>query len=79
MVMFTANGQPAEAGRYDPNAFEDEYRHALRALADSGRAPEINTKTAPQSLSRYGQIVRWWRDEGGKWSHSGVTPTIRPR
>ena len=27
---------------------------------------EINTKAAPQGLSRYGQIVRWWRDEGSK-------------
>jgi histidinol-phosphatase (PHP family) len=35
---------PAEAGPFDPNAFEDEYRHALRALADSGRALEINTR-----------------------------------
>ena len=35
---------PAAAGPYDPNAFEDEYRHALRALADSGRVLEINTK-----------------------------------
>ena len=57
---------PAEAGPFDPYAFEDEFRHALRALADSDRALEINTKGAPLSLSRYDQIVGWWRDEGGK-------------
>ena len=37
----------AEAGPFDPYAFEDEFRHALRALADSDRALEINTKRAP--------------------------------
>jgi histidinol-phosphatase (PHP family) len=57
---------PAEAGPFDPYAFEDEFRHALRALADSDRALEINTRAAPLSLSRYGQIVGWWREEGGK-------------
>ena len=57
---------PAEAGPFDLNAFEDECRHALRALADSGRGLEVNTKAAPLSLSRYGQIVRWSREEGGK-------------
>jgi histidinol-phosphatase (PHP family) len=57
---------PAEAGPFDPYAFEDEFRHALRALADSDRALEINTKRAPLSLSRYAQIVGWWRAEGGR-------------
>ena len=34
---------PAQAGPFDPNSFQDEFRHALRALADSGRALEVNT------------------------------------
>jgi histidinol-phosphatase (PHP family) len=57
---------PTEAGPFDPYAFEDEFRHALGVLADSGRALEINTSGAPESLGRYRQIVDWWRDEGGK-------------
>ena len=52
---------PAEAGPYDPNAFEDEFRHALRALADSGRALEVNTR-----VPLHPEVVRWWRDEGGQ-------------
>ena len=51
---------PAAAGPFDPGAFQDEFRHALRVLADSGRALEINTEgpLCPE-------IACWWRDEGG--------------
>jgi histidinol-phosphatase (PHP family) len=51
---------PAEAGPFDPGAFAEEFRHALRVLADSGRTLEINTNgpLCPE-------IVRWWREEGG--------------
>lgn len=52
---------PARAGRYDPSAFQDEFRHALRALADSGRALEINT-VVPLDPT----IVHWWHEEGGE-------------
>ncbi|WP_327587164.1 PHP domain-containing protein [Nonomuraea sp. NBC_00507] len=52
---------PAQAGPFDPNAFEDEFRHALRVLADSGRALEVNTRGRLDP-----EIVRWWRDEGGE-------------
>jgi histidinol-phosphatase (PHP family) len=51
---------PAHAGPFDPGAFQEEFRHALRALADSGRALEINTR-----LPLHPQIVRWWHEEGG--------------
>ena len=51
---------PAGAGPFDPNAFEDEFRHALRALADSDRALEVNTRRRLRP-----EIVRWWRQEGG--------------
>jgi histidinol-phosphatase (PHP family) len=51
---------PAQAGRFDPNAFEDEFRHALRVLADSDRALEVNTQ-----VPLHPEIVRWWREEGG--------------
>ncbi len=51
---------PALVGPFDPNAFEDEFRHALRVLADSGRALEVNTRVPLHS-----EVVGWWRDEGG--------------
>lgn len=41
--------------------FEEEYRAVLRALAGTGRALEINTKTPLASVD----LVRWWREEGG--------------
>jgi histidinol-phosphatase (PHP family) len=45
---------PARAEPFDPYAFQDEFRHALRALAERGRALEVNTRVplAPA-------IVRW--------------------
>jgi len=51
---------PAGAGPIDPGAFREEFRHALRVLAASGRALEINTR-GPMCE----EIVCWWRDEGG--------------
>lgn len=51
---------PADVGPYDPRAFEDEFRHALRVLADNGRALEVNT-----AIPLHPEIVGWWRDEGG--------------
>lgn len=51
---------PAEAGPFNPYDFEDEFRHALRTLAASGRALEVNTR-----LPMDPQIVRWWYEEGG--------------
>ncbi|HZC26239.1 MAG TPA: PHP domain-containing protein [Actinopolymorphaceae bacterium] len=51
---------PAHAGPYDPSAFEDEFRHALRVLADTDRALEVNT-----AIPLHEQVVQWWRDEGG--------------
>ena len=51
---------PAQAGPFDPEAFEDEFRHALRVLAAGGRALEVNT-----AVPLHPEIVRWWREEGG--------------
>jgi histidinol-phosphatase (PHP family) len=51
---------PAGAGPFDPYSFQEEFRHALRVLAGSGRALEINTR-GPLHL----EIARWWHDEGG--------------
>jgi histidinol-phosphatase (PHP family) len=52
---------PRQAGPFDPNAFEEEFRHALRMLAVSGRALEVNT-VVPLPAA----VVRWWREEGGE-------------
>ena len=51
---------PAQAGRFDPHVFEDEFRYALRTLAGSGRALEVNTVVPLRP-----EVVRWWREEGG--------------
>ncbi len=49
-----------EAGPFDLSAFEEEFRHALRATAQSGRALEVNTAMPLQST-----LVRWWHEENG--------------
>lgn len=51
---------PADAGPYDPVAFEEEYRVVLAALACSGRALEVNTK-----IPLHAEVVRWWYEAGG--------------
>jgi histidinol-phosphatase (PHP family) len=48
------------AGPFDPAAFEDEFRGALRATAQSGRALEINTRVPLHTT-----ILTWWHEEGG--------------
>lgn len=53
---------PASAGPYEEKAFEDEYRTVLRALAQSDRVMEINTKSPLASV----ELLGWWRDEGGR-------------
>jgi histidinol-phosphatase (PHP family) len=47
-------------GPFDPGVFEEEFRHALRATAESGRALEINTR-----LPLHATILGWWHQEGG--------------
>jgi histidinol-phosphatase (PHP family) len=51
---------PRNASPFDPAEFEDEFRHALRLLAESGRALEVSTR-----VPLHPEIVRWWREEGG--------------
>ena len=53
---------PPSAGRYEEKDFEDEYRTVLRALAESDRALEVNTKSPLASV----ELLGWWRDEGGR-------------
>lgn len=51
---------PGHEGPFDPRAFQDEFRHALRATADSGKALEINTV-----VPLHDTLLRWWHEEGG--------------
>lgn len=49
-----------KAGPFELSAFEDEFRYALRATAQSGRALEISTR-----VPLHATILRWWHEEGG--------------
>jgi len=51
----------AQLGEYDETEFEEEYRTVFRALATSGRALEINTRSPLWSTT----LMRWWYLEGG--------------
>jgi histidinol-phosphatase (PHP family) len=50
------------AGEYREKDFEAEYREVFRALAPSGRALEINTRSPLWSA----ELLTWWHDEGGQ-------------
>lgn len=60
-IDYPIRSWPAEReGPFNPTAFEDEFRAALRATAQSGRALEINTRLPLDSA-----ILTWWHEEGG--------------
>ena len=48
-------------GPFDPKRFEDEFRQALRAIAGSGRALELNIGGPIRPW-----IAQWWAEEGGR-------------
>lgn len=48
-------------GEYREADFEEEYRTVFRALATSGRALELNTRSPLASAT----LMRWWYEEGG--------------
>jgi histidinol-phosphatase (PHP family) len=50
-----------QIGPFDPRPFEDGFREAMRAIAASGRALEMNTG---HRLREW--IPRWWAEEGGR-------------
>jgi histidinol-phosphatase (PHP family) len=50
-----------QAGRFVLSAFEADFRNALQATAQSGKALEINTR-----LPLHSTILSWWREEGGQ-------------
>lgn len=52
---------PAETiGPFDPRPFEEGFRGAMRAIAGSGRALEMNTRRL------WPWIPQWWAEEGGR-------------
>ena len=48
------------AGPFDPRRFEEEFRGALRSIAASDRALEMNTSRL------WSWLPEWWADEGGR-------------
>lgn len=52
---------PYGADPYVEADYEEEFRAVLRALAGSGRALEVNTRSPMASVAQ----LRWWWEEGG--------------
>lgn len=61
-VDFPRRYWPGGRDRYAERPFEAEYREVFRALAETGRALEVNTTSPLASV----ELVRWFRDEGGE-------------
>lgn len=60
-IDFAVRSWPvSEVGPFDPVPFESGLRDAMRALAASGRALELNTRRL------WPWIPRWWVEEGGR-------------
>ena len=53
---------PRDAEPYTERDFEEEYRAVMRALAAGDRVLEVNTKSPLASA----ELVRWWREAGGR-------------
>jgi histidinol-phosphatase (PHP family) len=50
-----------QEGPFDPKRFEDEFRQAMRAIAGTGIALELNIGGPIRPW-----IPQWWREEGGR-------------
>lgn len=48
-----------DLGPFDPRPFEEEFRAAMRAIAEGGRALEMNTRRL------WPWLPQWWAEEGG--------------
>ena len=58
---YAARSWPVDtAGPFDPTRFEELFRAALRAIAGSGRALEMNTRRL------WSWLPQWWTEEGGR-------------
>jgi histidinol-phosphatase (PHP family) len=60
-IDYPVRAWPDDAPNYSPTDFEEEFRALLRALAQSGRALELNTRTPLDQ-----RVVTWWAEEGGE-------------
>ncbi|MGC0274019.1 hypothetical protein ACO0LV_13600 [Pseudactinotalea sp. Z1739] len=58
-IDYAVRQWPIEAGPFDPRRFEEQFRGAMRAIAGSGRALEMNTKRL------WPWIPQWWAQAGG--------------
>ena len=54
------NWPSGQAGPFDPRQFEEGFRTAMRAIAESGRALEMNTRRL------WPWLPQWWKEEGGR-------------
>lgn len=60
-IDYAARAWPAwRLGPFDPRQFESGYRVAMRAIANSGRALEMNTGRL------WSWVPQWWSEEGGR-------------
>lgn len=50
----------AVEGPFDPRRFEQGFRAAMRAIADTDRALEMNTRRL------WSWVAQWWAEEGGR-------------
>jgi histidinol-phosphatase (PHP family) len=60
-VDFIGRYLPPSATPYRDSDYEDEYRTIFGALAASGRALELNTKSGTVSVAQ----LKWWYEAGG--------------
>jgi histidinol-phosphatase (PHP family) len=60
-IDYAVRAWPVSAvGPFDPRRFEEGFRAAMRAIAASGRALEMNTRRL------WPWIPKWWAEEGGR-------------
>jgi histidinol-phosphatase (PHP family) len=60
-IDFPLRYWPVDAPPYHPSTHEEEHRRVLRALVDSDRILELNTR-----VPLHPQVLAWWREEGGR-------------
>ena len=60
-IDYAVRSWPIEReGPFDPRRFEEHFRAAMRAIAESGRALEMNTRRL------WSWVPQWWSEEGGR-------------
>jgi len=61
-VDFVGRYVPRSYGPYEDKRFEPEYRQVFAALASTGRALEVNTKSQLTTVEQ----LSWWYEAGGE-------------